>query len=167
MTVRMSGLLCCFKIRGKTGDTERLYVTHSLACSHLKSKQFMHNFRGFANLLCFLSKTNLWLEGVANLHIMRISLKSDKRNENPSCLSLTGASGATVCCNSSFHWTMFLNITLRNLISFHLIIITFHLVDDLGKAVIQGHSINNGIAFWQAPHSLNKRMIPKQCRYCN
>lgn len=62
-------------------------------------------------------------------------------------LSLTGACGSTACFNSSFHWTMFLNITLRNLINSHLIIITFHLVDDWGKAVIQGDGINIGIAF--------------------
>lgn len=47
----------------------------------------------------------------------------------------------------SFHWTMFLKITLRSLINSHLIIITFHLVDDSGNAVIQADYINTGIAF--------------------
>lgn len=58
-------------------------------------------------------------------------------------------------------------ITLRKLISFSLIIITLHLVDGWEKDMIEEQSVNTEIAFWQAPHSFNKWIIPKQQRYCN
>lgn len=57
----------------------------------------------------------------------------------------------TVCSEKNFSWTVLFNITLRNLISFLLIIITFHIGDGWAKAVIEKQSINTGIAFWQAP----------------
>lgn len=88
------------------------------------------NFTGFAHLaLCSLGKTNSWLKRCSQFTYNEIFIKKWWRKQWKSILPKPSCFWWPDHVLQQPHWTMFLNITLRNLISFHLITIIFLLVD--------------------------------------